>query len=412
MKISILTLGCRTNQAESIYLQKSLSQKGYTIVNFSEKPDICIINTCAVTKEAERQSRQLISRAVSKGVKTYITGCYGELKGHEWEKNNLFFIKNKEKDKIIHILPSNTSTNTLNNTNILRQRPIIKVQEGCDNSCTYCSIPITRGKPRSIPIKNIIDEIIYYQEKGFKEIVLTGTHLGSFGKDLDPKKNLSILIQEILKRSSIPRIRLSSLDITEIDKELLEIMESDRICKHLHLPLQSGDDYILKLMKRQYTLGDYESVINKIIAKFPNISIGTDVIVGFPGETEHHFRNTIRFIKSMPYSYIHVFPYSKRPYTVASKLPNQVADSIKKRRASELRYLGKIMKINYIKKFIDKTLDVLIEEYNNGLYNGTSGNYIKVLINHNQMINIGSIVKTKITSMDETNAIGKIELIE
>jgi threonylcarbamoyladenosine tRNA methylthiotransferase MtaB len=414
MKISILTLGCRTNQAESIHLQRVLSQRGLRIVDFSEKPDICIINTCAVTSEAERQSRQLINKTITNGIKTIITGCYGELKYNILDRNkeNIIFIKNKDKTNIINILSNHSSINNLNNTEPLKKkRPIIKVQEGCENNCTYCSIPLTRGKPKSIPVETIIDEIIYYQERGYKEIVLTGTQLGSYGKDMLPKKNLSMLLKEILNKSRIQRIRLSSLDISNIDEELLEVISSEHICKHLHLPLQSGDDHILKLMNRNYTISDYESVINRIIDKFPDISIGTDVIVGFPGETEDHFKNTKKFIESMPYSYLHIFPYSKRPYTSASTFPEQIPDSIKKRRASELRELSKIKKISYIERFINKILSVLIEDCLDDLFVGTSDNYIKVFVRDMPDLSIGMLVNIKLVSIQETNAFGNIERI-
>lgn len=412
MKISILTLGCRTNQSESLYLQRVLSQKGYHIVKSSQQPDYFIINTCAVTEEAERQSRQLINKTLKTGSKVLVTGCYSELYFDKLAKkyDNLILFKNDKKNNIINLFIPNTSCNTgENNINFLRHRPIIKIQEGCNYSCSYCTIPYTRGQQKSIDMKKIIDEILYFEKNGFKEIVLTGTHLGTYGHDLSPKSKLSILIKHILKKTNILRIRLSSLDINEIDEELIEILSHNRICKHLHIPLQSGDDYILKLMNRRYTFSDFKLGIDRIIKKIPEISIGTDIIVGFPQESEHHFENTKKSIELLPFSYIHVFPYSKRPNTKASTLAGHIPDNIKKARVLEIKNMGNNKKLLYINRFIGKTLEVLVEEIYKDYYIGTSGNYIKVLIKNNPNITPGSIVNVRVVSIKDFYAVGNLE---
>lgn len=412
MKISILTLGCRTNQSESLYLQRVLSQKGYHVVKLSQQPDYCIINTCAVTEEAERQSRQLINKTLKTGSKVLVTGCYSELYFDKLAKkyDNLMIVKNKEKNNIINMFNHNNSCNTSgNNINFQRHRPIIKIQEGCNYSCSYCTIPYTRGQQRSIDMDKIIDEILYFENIGFKEVVLTGTHLGTYGHDLIPKRRLSILIKKILKKTNILRIRLSSLDINEIDEEFLEIISHDRICKHLHIPLQSGDDYILKLMNRRYTFSEFKLGIDRIIKKIPEISIGTDIIVGFPNESEQHFENTKKSIELLPFSYIHVFPYSKRPNTKALFLIGHIPDNTKKARVLEIRNIGINKRLQYTNRFIGKTLDVLVEENHEGSLIGTSGNYIKVLINNNSNITPGTIVNVKIVSIKDLYAVGNLE---
>lgn len=412
MKISILTLGCRTNQAESLYLQRILCQKGHHIVNLSENPDFCIVNTCSVTAEAERQSRQLINKTLKKGSKVLVTGCYSELYFDRLAKkyDNLIFIKNEQKSNIINMFNHNTSEITKRiNFYLERHRPIIKIQEGCNYSCSYCTIPLTRGKQKSIDAGKIIDEIKYFEENGFKEIVLTGTHLGTYGNDLIPKSKLSMLLKEILNKTNISRIRLSSLDINEIDEELLEIISHDRVCRHLHIPLQSGDDHILKLMNRRYTFSVFKTGIDRIIKKLPDISIGTDIIVGFPQETVQHFENTKKVIELMPFSYIHVFPFSKRPNTEASSFNGQIPDDIKRYRVSEIRNLGNEKKLKYINRFIGKTLDVLVEESREGYFLGTAGNYIKVLIDERYDIPIGEIVNVRVVSIKNLFAIGNPE---
>lgn len=409
MKISILTLGCRTNQAESLYLEKNLIQKGHNIVDSIDNPDVCIINTCAVTIEAERQSRQLINKAIRKGIKVFVTGCYAELCSDNLNKDykDLVFLKNNNKYNIINMLPFNISSIT-ESISISRHRPIIKVQEGCNYSCSYCSIPFTRGRSKSVEVERIMEEVFYYEDKGFNEIVLTGTHIGLYGEDLEPKNSLSQLIKTIIKKSQIPRIRISSIDINEIDEELLEVFCDNRLCKHLHIPLQSGDDHILRLMKRRYSVSEYESQLEKITKKIPDISIGTDIIVGFPGETEFSFNNTREFITSMPFSYLHVFPYSKRPKTLASTYSTQIPEEVKKKRASDIREIGRTKKIIYMKKFLDNELNVLIEECNDEFAIGTADNYIKVLIKKTKDIQPGMIATVRINSIKDTNAFGDI----
>lgn len=408
MKIAVLTLGCKTNQAESMNMEHALNNAGHQVVEMLEKPDICIINTCTVTSKADYQSRQLINRALKNNAKVIVTGCYAELNNEQIKNidNNIEVIRNNNKSNIINMIPNEYSSGNINFSKYARHRPAVKVQDGCNYSCSYCAIPMARGRSRSIPIDRVISEIKFYESLGYKEIVLTGIHLGTYGLDLKPKKSLSILLDNILKNTNIPRIRISSLEIKEIDDKFLELLTEERICKHLHIPLQSGDDNILKLMNRTYSTKDFLSGIERIIKKVPEISIGTDVIVGFPSEGEVEFENTKKLIESIPFSYLHVFPYSPRPRTKAVTFSGQVAGAIKKERVKILREIGMAKKEDYIEKNIGKSLDIIVEDRCEDGVIGTAGNYIKVLVTDENNIKEGMLVNVHVLGHKDGIAIG------
>ncbi|MDA8214648.1 MAG: tRNA (N(6)-L-threonylcarbamoyladenosine(37)-C(2))-methylthiotransferase MtaB [Nitrospiraceae bacterium] len=408
MKIAVLTLGCKTNQAESMNMEHALNNAGHQIVEMLEKPDICIINTCTVTSKADYQSRQLINRALKNNAKVIVTGCYAELNNEQIKNidNNIEVIRNNNKSNIINMIPNEYSSGNINFSKYARHRPAVKVQDGCNYSCSYCAIPMARGRSRSIPIDRVISEIKFYESLGYKEIVLTGIHLGTYGLDLKPKKSLSMLLDNILKNTNIPKIRISSLEIKEIDDKFLELLTEERICKHLHIPLQSGDDNILKLMNRTYSTKDFLSGIERIIKKVPEISIGTDVIVGFPSEGEVEFENTKKLIESIPFSYLHVFPYSPRPRTKAVTFSGQVAGAIKKERVKILREIGMAKKEDYIEKNIGKSLDIIVEDRCEDGVIGTAGNYIKVLVTDENNIKEGMLVNVHVLGHKDGIAIG------
>jgi threonylcarbamoyladenosine tRNA methylthiotransferase MtaB len=413
MKIAVLTIGCKTNQAESLAFEQSLSNNGHSIVELSEKPDLCIINTCTVTSKADYQSRQLVNRALKSDAKVIVTGCYAEINHDKLKKadSSIEIIKNTEKDNIINLIKQDTSSNTRNiaSKGLSRHRPFVKVQDGCNYSCSYCAITIARGRSRSIPIENVINEIKSLESADYKEVVLTGIHLGTYGLDLKPKKTFSDLLRNILIKTKIPRIRISSMEVKEIDEELLELMTDERVCRHLHVPLQSGDDNILKLMNRTYTVYDFISGIEMITKKFPDISIGTDVIAGFPGEGDVEFNNTKKLIESMPFSYLHAFPYSRRPGTMAAAFKGHVPEAVKKERVAVLRGIGTAKKTAYIKKNIGKILDVVIENRTSAGFTGTAGNYIKVFIDNPEKINEGMLVRVVILEIRDMTALAKVE---
>ncbi len=399
MRISILTLGCRTNQSESFSIECSLKRAGNDIVDISEAPDLCIINTCTVTAKADRQSRQLIYRALRNNAKVIVTGCYSELNADEIKGmgSAIDVIKNSEKETILSKLIDYNTDQPFVNCRYPRHRPIVKVQDGCNFSCSYCAIPKARGRSKSESYDQIIQKINEYDASGYKEVVLTGIHLGSFGLDLTFRKSLSVLLKGILKETSMARIRLSSLGINELNDELLDLISDKRICKHLHIPLQSGDDLILKKMDRRYTAAAFIKRVEFIAEMFPDISIGTDIITGFPGEGDESFQKTRGIIEAAPFSYVHVFPYSTRPGTKAATFDGRVSDIVKKHRVNVLKTIGDSKKRDYLTRHLNKTLEILIENKTTEGYVGTSANYIKVLIAGSRDLREETLIDIRVT---------------
>jgi threonylcarbamoyladenosine tRNA methylthiotransferase MtaB len=384
MKVSVLTLGCRVNQSESNIIEGNLSERGWSVVGLSEHPDYCIVNTCSVTSKSDYQSRQLIRRAVRTGAKVIVTGCYSQLRPDEIKRIEGVncIINNNDKLHIINMLSNNTERITFSHSR--KSRPYIKVQDGCNFSCSYCVVPMARGRSRSLNASEVIKQVKEIEASGYSEIVLTGIHLGSYGYDITPKTKLSELITTILEETKIRKIRLSSIESKEVDDELIELLQDKRLCKHIHLPLQSGNETILKIMNRMYTYKDFVKTIENIIQKIPDIAIGTDIIVGFPGESNKEFNDTKKLLEYMPFSYIHIFPFSSRPGTIAFKMAHQCNSDIKKERINELKAINSKKKMDYMLSQLHKTLEVVIEENGNeGTSLGTSSNYLKVKMNSN-----------------------------
>jgi threonylcarbamoyladenosine tRNA methylthiotransferase MtaB len=381
VKVAVLTLGCRVNQSESSQIEGCLRNQGFSVVSLSGNPDYCIINTCTVTAKSDYQSRQLIRRAVRSGAQVIVTGCYSQLRPEEILKidTRIRIVKNADKLQDIKALFKIISGSDLSYSS--RSRPLVKVQDGCNYSCSYCIVHRARGKSRSVAPHDIIRQIQTYAETGYKEVVLTGIHLGSYGQDLDPQLALSQLLSNILKDTNIHRIRLSSIEVGEVDDELIDLLRSERICRHIHLPLQSGDENILRLMNRTYTSRAYLSTVEKIFYHLPDICLGADVIVGFPGEGKDEFARTKAMLDSIPISYMHIFPYSPRPGTPASVMTGQIDEIEKKRRFAELDDLNGKKRKAYISSQIGRVLEVVVEERQRpDLCLGTSGNYLKVEI--------------------------------
>jgi threonylcarbamoyladenosine tRNA methylthiotransferase MtaB len=379
MKVAILTLGCKVNQAESAFIAGGLSKRGMEVVDLSGQPDYSVINTCTVTAKSDYQSRQLIRRAARTGAKVIVTGCYSQVNPGEVRQIEGVFdiVPNTNKYSIIDMLDDNISSSTLFVSG--RSRPYVKVQDGCNNACSYCIVPKARGRSRSIGIPSILKMISELETQGYQEIVLTGINLGAFGRDLQPESRLVNLLRSILDRTRIRRIRLSSLELNEVDEEIIELLHEPRICKHLHIPLQSGDDSILRLMNRKYAVRDFISAIERISKSVKNIAIGTDIIVGFPGEGDPEFSHTRETIESLPLAYIHIFPFSARPMTVASRMTMQNATSTRKERFAVLNAVNIKKKEEYMSSQLRKILDIVIEvRCPDGSVLGTSSNYLKV----------------------------------
>ncbi len=401
MKVSFLTLGCRVNQSESTILEETLKASGITIVTLSEKPDYCIINTCSVTAKGDYNSRQLIRRAAKAGAKVIVTGCYAQLRADTVRSMEGVYkiVDNSRKLDIVNMIATRDVDICYNSSG--HSRPYLKIQDGCNYRCSYCTVPMARGRSSSVSINEVVERIRLIESRGYNEVVLTGIHVGTYGRDLQPVSDLKSLLRHILQETRIKRIRLSSLEITEIDEELMEILSDKRICKHLHLPLQSGSNRILKLMRRGYSAAYFAEMVENISLRIKNISIGTDLIVGFPGESDQDYDATYDLLKSLPVSYMHIFPFSARPGTDAWMMRERVDELTLKRRVRSMADLNKLKKQAFMERQINNSLDVILEESDGaGLYTGTSGNYLKIRVSAGGY-NKGSILYVRPVSICE-----------
>jgi len=380
VNISLLTLGCKVNQAESSQIAAKLLAHGWKVVDLDGHPDLCIINTCSVTSKSDYQSRQLIRKAAKTGSRIIVTGCYSELNGEAVRSMDgvAEVVANNAKESIINQLCNITSCNNRGLDTDQRSRHFTKVQDGCNNACSYCVIPMARGRSMSRKINEVIEEIAHL-EGFYNEVVITGIHLGTYGYDLIPKVTLPVLIRTILLETKVKRIRLSSLEINEIDEELMEVLQEKRVCNHLHIPLQSGDDKILRMMNRKYNSLQFEDKVLSIARRLPETSIGTDIIAGFPGEGENEFENTRKLLETTPITYAHVFPFSPRIGTVAFEMRPRVDELAIKERCKVLRALAKRKKRDNMHNQVGKILDVIVEEIDDrGYCSGTTANYLRV----------------------------------
>lgn len=399
-RVAILTLGCRVNQSESSVIEGTLKRHGVSIVTLGENPDFCILNTCTVTGKSDASSRYLIRRAARTGAQVIVTGCFSELEHNEVHalQGVCEVVSSSDKEKIISRVLGYDADPVYSLHD--RARPYLKVQDGCNFSCTYCAVPMARGRSLSLPMNDAVKRASDLELQGYHEIVLTGIHLGSYGQDLIPKTSLAELIKNILSSTSLFRIRLSSIEINEIDDELLELLGDARVCKHLHLPLQSGSDHILKLMNRTYTAKIYQKMLLRLACISSDIALGTDVIVGFPAEGHEEFMFTYEFIKELPFSYFHTFPYSARIGTLAAKLKPQVAGNIISDRAEAVKELGRAKKKAFTSAQANRILDVIAEgEDAQGYSTGTTSNYLKIEMSCNRLSR-GSMVFVRSIAVD------------
>ena len=411
----ILTLGCKVNTYESEYVINKLKENNYEIKSFNDICDVYIINTCTVTNTSDSKSKKMINNAIKKNPDACVVamGCFIEAnKDYQIEGLDIT-IGNKDKSKIIELLDEyfekketlnrlyKEEKTTFEDMYITdfpgRTRAFVKVQDGCENFCSYCIIPFVRGKCRSKELDKVVSEITDLTNNGYQEVVLTGIHTGNYGVDLNT--NFAKLLKELVKIEKLKRLRISSIEITELTDEVLEVIKDNKvIVDHMHIPLQAGSDEILKLMNRKYDLNYFFNKIKEIRSIRPEISITTDVIVGFPGETEELFQKTINTCKELELTKMHVFPYSIRKGTVAETLPNHLDQSIKKDRARRLLEVSKELEKNYFNKYIGKEVEVLIEETKDGYSYGHTGNYLYVKIN--KELEHNTFVQVKVTKID------------
>ena len=405
MKVAFTTLGCKVNQFETEVMEGLFKEKKYEIVNFEEVADVYVINTCSVTHLGEKKSRQLIRRAIKNNNKAIVAvvGCYSQVAADEIAKIEgvSLIVGTKERKNIVTLVETVLKEHQplqvvedvmdyhefediplLNNPD--RTRAFLKIQDGCSNFCTYCIIPYTRGPLKSRKLDSILSEAENLVESGFKEIVLTGIHLGAYGKDLADEIALVDVVKALLDNEKLTRLRLGSLESIELDQEILEIMNQDkRLCRQLHLPLQSGSDKILKKMNRNYTTGEFKALVDNIYAKVPGIAITTDVIVGFPGEKSTDFNEAVEFIKNMNFSKIHIFPYSKRKNTPAANYAEQVSEDEKKKRSVYLKEISDMANAKYRNKMLNTTVEILVENITPDYAEGLASNYVKVYCENN-----------------------------
>ncbi|RLB03036.1 MAG: tRNA (N(6)-L-threonylcarbamoyladenosine(37)-C(2))-methylthiotransferase MtaB [Deltaproteobacteria bacterium] len=409
-RFAITTLGCKVNQYESAIITDSLKRFGYKQVSFTEKADIYIVNTCTVTSKASYQSRQMLRRALRLNPEAIVVaaGCYSEIEAKKIASLGIatHILGNVEKLNLERYLerPGSLSepfikVSAIKRTSELeavtledfpdRTRAFLRIQDGCNTFCTYCIVPYTRGRSRSLRRSEVLKQVENFISHGFKEIVLTGIHLGKWGEDLSPSDTLSSLLAELLTKFPECRFRISSIEPPELTDNILELMaERSNFCKHLHVPLQSASKEILKTMHRPYSPEYYWDLFWKAHSTIPDLAWGLDVIVGFPGETKTHFSETLKFIEELPVSYLHVFPFSPRERTPAARFPEQVPGREKKRRVRLLRELSNRKRREFMSKFVGKTLEVLVEGQSKkikGLSYGLSSNYIRVYFEGKQM---------------------------
>jgi len=423
MRIAFSTLGCKINQYETDLMQRDLASKGNTIVSFDEEADIYIVNTCSVTAKSDYQSRQVIRSAArrARGGRVVVTGCYASTRPEEIKKlpGVSLVINNQEKERIHDSLgalcpvtieaaasPAAGTTKAEHG----RTRGFLKIQDGCDNACSYCIVPLARGGSRSSAPGEVLKEFKRQVQAGCPEIVLTGIHIGRYGADLTPAMDLTELLATLVPARDRSRVRLSSIEPKEITPEMIGLL-GNGLCRHLHIPLQSGDDTILAAMKRDYTSTFYLDLLQGIAKNVPGIALGADVMVGFPGEGDAEFQNTLKLVEKSPLTHLHVFSYSSRRGTEAAAMKNQVPEAVKKQRNEALRNIGRRKNFEYRKKFKSSEVQVVVEgkrDATTGCLTGLADNYIRMVVYDAKAENIGENIKVRISVVNEEYTFSEI----
>ena len=430
--VALHTLGCKLNFSETSTIGNQFLNNGFSVVDMKDKADVYVFNTCTVTENAEKECRQLVRRVLRNNPNAYVivTGCYAQLRADEIseidgvdavlgsnEKFEIFSLLkdfNKKELSCLYVSPSDE----LNKFGLAsstdadsRTRAYFKIQDGCDYKCTFCTIPLARGKSRSMNPEYVVEEFTNLVKQGYKEIILTGVNVGDYGKSFD--LNLYSLLKKLILVECDFRIRISSIEPNLLTDEIIHLTaESKKLCKHFHIPLQSGSDVILRSMQRRYSAEDYRRVISKAKHLIPDVGIGVDVIVGYPGETEKEFMETYNFLLELPISYLHVFTYSERPDTKALAFSDSVDPAERKRRSKMLRILSDKKKNDFYYRMIGKNLDVLFESKDeDDSIKGFSSNYVRVQSRfHNNLEN--QVCSVAIEGLEKGLAYGEIKEIK
>lgn len=415
-RLAVATLGCKVNQYDSDAVVTQFLDAGYTLVDFGEPADVYLINTCTVTNLGDKKSRQMIRRAhrLNPQAQVVVMGCLAQTSPEEVaELEGVSLVVGTDgRDRIVEELErlSEGAQKTLVEDIFQvtefedlpalgfsgRTRAALKIQDGCNQFCTYCRVPFARGRSRSRSPESVMQQVEMLVGQGYKEIVLTGIHLGLYGADLPTPVSLAEISKRIASYPGLLRLRISSVDPHEITDELIDLLGSNSvICRHVHIPLQSGSDRILERMRRNYTRSDYLEIVRKLRSRVPEVAITTDIMVGFPGETEEDFRQTMELTKEVAFSRIHVFPYSPRAGTRAARFPDQIPAVVKECRSRRLIELGHTLADNFHSSFVGKVVEVLVEEQEKGCAIGHTDNYVKVCFPAQEGL-VGDLVNVKV----------------
>ncbi len=432
--VSVATVGCKANQFESEVLLEQMRALGYCPVPFESGADVTIINTCTVTHRADFDSRQMVRKALRNNPDSLIivTGCYVQADPETFVRMEgvRYLFGNKEKYRIPNLLPllekgelsrilvgEVGEEDTFSDVPVYRfthrTRAFLKIQEGCNNRCAYCIVPLVRGPSRSLSPERVIEHLSHLTEKGFQEVVLTGIHLGSYGQEFQPPSSLETLLNKLETEKTPQRIRLSSIDPLDFSPKLISLLSSSKkICPHVHIPIQAAEDEILRRMNRAYDRAFLTDLLETLSSSIPGISIGVDVIVGFPGETEERFEETCRWIQTAPLSYIHVFPFSRRRGTLAFHLDGQVPVEEIRRRARWMRELGREKRRLFYRRFLHQTLRVLMEDLKEKArprWKGLSRNYIPVSLSGGEGLALANReVEVAVTGWSDQGVVGHL----
>ncbi|MCS1350452.1 tRNA (N(6)-L-threonylcarbamoyladenosine(37)-C(2))-methylthiotransferase MtaB [Mechercharimyces sp. CAU 1602] len=420
MKVGFHTLGCKVNSYETEAIWQLFQGAGYEKVDFENEADVYVINTCTVTNTGDKKSRQVIRRAVRKNPDAVIavTGCYAQTSSNEVAQipGVDIVVGTQGREKIVEYVEKfqqeRTPINAVGNIMKAREfedldvpsfsertRAYLKIQEGCNNFCTFCIIPWSRGLLRSRKVESVLTQARQLVAAGYKEVVLTGIHTAGYGEDMDDY-SFADLLWELDKVEGLGRIRISSIEASQISDDVIDVLNrSEKMCRHLHIPLQAGDDTVLKRMRRKYTVAEYKEKIDYVRKAMPQFALTSDVIVGFPGETEAQFANTYRLIEELQFAELHVFPYSMRTGTPAARMPDQIPGEVKQERVQQLIELSTRLSHEYAEQFIGEVLEVIPEKpEGNGTYVGYSDNYLQVVFPCTEEM-VGKVCRVRIDTV-------------
>jgi threonylcarbamoyladenosine tRNA methylthiotransferase MtaB len=421
---ALATLGCKTNQFESAALEEQLVAAGWTILPFEAGAELVIVNTCTVTAATDSQSRNLIRRArrLNPACRVVVTGCYAQIDptalralpgvalvlGNA-EKQDLLQLLGEEGGDTVHVSDLRQVGGSVPTLTAFaeRSRAFVQIQNGCNAFCSYCIIPFARGPSRSVAPELVLKQVQQLVAAGYPEVVLTGIHIGGYGLDLEQPTNLTALVKLLLVSSPVHRLRLGSIEPTEIPEELIELLATSPVlCPHLHIPLQAGDDAVLTRMNRHYDTAFFRVLIERLAARIPGLAIGLDLIAGFPGESDAEFAHTLALLEALPVTHLHVFPYSRRPGTPAATMAAQVPPGVIRERAAMLRVLGESKLEAFTRSFIGCELEVVVEGGGKGgVLRGISRNYLPIRFTGDRAL-VGQVVMVRLLEVDSQGARG------